>query len=69
MESKEQKVEKVLTKDQEKKLESFKYTSTKIRFLSSLGFDRGPISKILSIRYQHVRNVLLQKVKNPIESF
>lgn len=38
-------------------------TSAKIRFLHSEGWDRSRISKHLQIRYQHVRNVLLQPIK------
>jgi hypothetical protein len=34
--------------------------SDKIRALAKAGYDRTEISKILDIRYQHVRNVLLQ---------
>ena len=38
-------------------------TSGKIRFLSGEGFTRGQISKLLGIRYQHVRNVLITPIK------
>lgn len=38
-------------------------TSKAIRELSSLGFTRSQISKMLGIRYQHVRNVQLQILK------
>jgi len=34
--------------------------SEKIRALANAGYDRAEISQILGIRYQHVRNVLLQ---------
>lgn len=34
-------------------------TSAKIRALAEAGYDRTEISKILDIRYQHVRNVLV----------
>jgi hypothetical protein len=43
--------------------------SERIRFLSSLGYKNGPISKYLSavygklVRYQHVRNVLKSPLK------
>ena len=40
-------------------------TSSKIRFLDSKGISRSGISKILNIRYQHVRNVLITPIKNP----
>lgn len=34
-------------------------TSDKIRALARAGYDRSEISRLLSVRYQHVRNVLL----------
>lgn len=37
--------------------------SFKIRTLSSMNMSRGQISKILNIRYQHVRNVLITPLK------
>jgi hypothetical protein len=37
--------------------------SAKIRYLTSLGYTRSDISKILNVRYQHVRNVQLQECK------
>ena len=40
--------------------QSLKTKSDKIRALAQAGYDRAEISKILDIRYQHVRNVLLQ---------
>lgn len=41
-----------------------KTTSGVIRFLASKGYKNGPISKFLNKRYQHVRNVLNQKLKS-----
>jgi hypothetical protein len=38
-------------------------TSVKIRKLSALGISRSEIGKILNIRYQHVRNVLVTPIK------
>jgi hypothetical protein len=35
-------------------------TADKIRALANVGYDRTEISKILGIRYQHVRNVMLR---------
>src|SRR5258707_15120637 len=35
-------------------------TSDKIRALAKANYDRTEISKLLDIRYQHVRNVLLR---------
>lgn len=37
--------------------------SAKIRFLSATGMKRGEIAKMLNIRYQHVRNVLITPLK------
>jgi hypothetical protein len=34
--------------------------SDKIRLRAGAGYDRTEINKVLDIRYQHVRNVLLQ---------
>ena len=56
-----------LTKAQATKLDSFQTTSAKIRFLHSLGNERGAIAKKLNIRYQHVRNVLITPIKKPRE--
>lgn len=39
-------------------------TSSKIRLLHQNEFSRGDISRILKIRYQHVRNVLITPLKN-----
>ena len=39
-------------------------TSSKIRFLNEKGYTRYQISKMLNIRYQHVRNVLITPIKN-----
>jgi hypothetical protein len=35
-------------------------TAAKIRALANADYDRSEISKILGIRYQHVRNVMLR---------
>lgn len=37
--------------------------SDKIRALSESGYSRGDIAKFLGIRYQHVRNVLVQSAR------
>ena len=37
--------------------------SSQIRFLASEGMSRGDISRLLEIRYQHVRNVLITPIK------
>ncbi len=42
-------------------------TSSQIRFLSAEGWDRADIAELLGIRYQHVRNVLITPVTQPLE--
>jgi hypothetical protein len=37
--------------------------SSKIRTLYSMNYSRSQISKLLNIRYQHVRNVLITPIK------
>jgi len=49
-----------------KKISSLPTKSAKIRHLHKKGFSRGQISRAMGIRYQHVRNVLITPVKNPI---
>ena len=39
--------------------------SAKIRALDSAGFRRADIARFLGIRYQHVRNVLVQSTARP----
>lgn len=56
MEKKEIKLSEVIKSEMEK----YETTSDKIRFLNSKGFSKSTISNILSKRYQHVRNVLVQ---------
>lgn len=46
--------------------ELYKKLTTKsavIRYLNAEGMKRGEIAKLLGIRYQHVRNVLITPVK------
>lgn len=43
--------------------ETLKTKSAVIRYLHSEGMKRGEIAKLLNIRYQHVRNVLITPVK------
>lgn len=46
--------------------ELYKKLGTKssiIRFLASEGKSRGDIARMLNIRYQHVRNVLITPIK------
>ena len=58
-----------LNQNQNTKLQSFKYTSTKIRYLHSLGFSTSEIKNELKIIYQFARNILNNKVKTPKETF
>jgi hypothetical protein len=37
--------------------------SAKIRYLNKGGFSKSQIALMLGLRYQHVRNVLLQVIK------
>lgn len=57
-----------LNKNQTEKLNSLTTMSGKIRYLAAIGMTRGQIAKTLKIRYQWVRNVLIQPVKNPKET-
>ena len=47
--------------------------SAQIRYLDSIGLTRGDIVRAfkkdldIEIRYQHVRNVLITPVKNPVK--
>lgn len=41
--------------------------SNVIRHLSSEGYKRADIAKMMNIRYQHVRNVLVQPLKKTVE--
>ena len=43
--------------------------SDKIRALSEHGYSRGDIAKFLGIRYQHVRNVLVQSASKAAPGF
>ena len=43
--------------------------SDKIRALSESGYSRGDIARFLGIRYQHVRNVLVQSAKRAASHF
>lgn len=44
-------------------LTNFKTVSDKVRYLASQGINRSEISKMLNIRYQHVRNILTRQLK------
>lgn len=43
--------------------------SDKIRALSEAGYSRGDIASFLGIRYQHVRNVLVQSARKAAPGF
>ncbi len=65
-----------LSKNQEAVFQGFKNVSTQIRYLHAQGYSRSEtVTKIRlnglnrSVRYQHVRNVLLTPVTNPAEKF
>ena len=53
------------TKEQQNKLDEMTTKSAKIRYLTSLDWERGEIARFLGIKYQHVRNVQVVPVKNP----
>lgn len=52
-----------LAKAVQDELDAFTTTASKVRFLDSKDFSRGDIARILNIRYQWVRNVLLTPLK------
>lgn len=54
-----------ITKDYSKELSALPTTSAKIRYLNSQNVSTGEIAKILKIRYQWVRNVLITPVSKP----
>jgi len=54
----------VLSKSDREHLESLTQTASKIRYLASQKMSRGDISRVLGIRYQWVRNVLITPLKN-----
>ena len=56
-----------VSKTLKSELDKLPTTSSKIRYLDSKDYSRGDISRILNIRYQHVRNVLITPVKNPVK--
>lgn len=55
----------MLTKSQTSHLNNLSTTSSKIRYLTGLGWKRSEIRDELGILYQHVRNVQITPVKNP----
>lgn len=61
--SEETKVSKTIPTVDSMKGLGYNTKSAMIRYLDSEGFKRGDIAKHLGIRYQHVRNVLVQPLK------
>lgn len=59
----QKKVSKFTSNVHEDELGKILTVSGKIRYLHSHGYERSDISRLLNIRYQHVRNVLLQPLK------
>ena len=55
------------TKYDESELNALPSTSSKVRHLTSKGLTRSEISKILNIRYQHVRNVQVTLLKKDMK--
>jgi hypothetical protein len=53
-----------VTAVQQTALDGMTQMASKIRYLSKEGYSRGDISRILEIRYQWVRNVLITPLKN-----
>lgn len=51
------------THNLEELMSKYQTKSGVIRFLDSEGMKRGDIAKLLNIRYQHVRNVLITPIK------
>ena len=54
----------VLSNEIESVINGLPSTAARVRYLASMDFSRGDISRILNIRYQWVRNVLETKLKS-----
>jgi hypothetical protein len=54
----------VLNNDVQTIIDGLPSTAARVRYLASMDFSRGDISRILNIRYQWVRNVLETKLKS-----
>lgn len=52
-----------LSKNVQDQLDLLTTTASKIRFLDSEGVSRADIARVLQIRYQWVRNVLITPLK------
>lgn len=55
----------LISKIDSKELDKLPNTSARIRALFAAGHNYSQISKLLGIRPQHARNVVLTPVKNP----
>lgn len=53
-----------LPSDQTKQVQSLPTTSSKMRYLESIGMSRADIARYLNKRYQHVKNVLDKPLKS-----
>lgn len=56
-----------VTAAQQKHMKALPSTSARIRYLAEQGYSRSESAKILGIRYQHVRNVLVTPLVGPRE--
>lgn len=59
---------KPLSKLQKANLANLNTKSAQIRYLNNIGLTRAEIARILEIRYQWVRNVLITNVAKPKEA-
>lgn len=57
------KVAPTLNRNIQQKLNKLETVSSKIRFLDSEGYSRADIARILGKRYQHIKNVLDNPLK------
>jgi len=53
-----------VTATQQAHLDGLTQVASKIRYLAGEKYSRGDIARILNIRYQWVRNVLITPLKN-----
>lgn len=52
-----------ITESYDELMKQYQTKSNMIRYLYSIGHSKGDISRFMNIRYQHVRNVLLNPIK------
>lgn len=65
----QRKAKPTITTDQQKAYDKLTTKSGQFRYLESIGMSRADISRFTGAIYQHVRNVLEQNVKNPVDKF